>query len=57
MEEIEIEEQFRRVKEKARITGECQNVFNHGVGIVTAVICPNGEIDGYDGDGNRWENI
>ena len=55
--ERKIEKEFRETKERAIATQEPQSLFNYGGMIVTAIIYPSGVVDGYDGNGNRWENI
>jgi len=57
MGEEKVEKEFRKVKNRAIATQKLQSFFDYGGMIVTAIVFPSGIVDGYDGDGNRWENI
>lgn len=57
MEGEKAEKEFRKVKDRVIATQEPQSVFNYGGIIVTAIVFPSGIVDGYNGDGDRWENI
>ena len=57
MGEEKVEKEFRKVKNRAIATQEPQSFFNYGGKIITAIVFLSGIVDGYDVDGDRWENI